>query len=117
MHEKELDATVHDKQVLTTAEHTEEVQHFEARPEEQFPTALHRHQRFIHLLHVLCRLLFPVLILIWCPFHPALPQWHVKDPGHSAKRAGGRLHLNTPTSSTHRSRSGLTLLSRHSVET
>ena len=22
-----------------------------------------------------------------------LPQWHVKDPGHSAKRAGGRLHL------------------------
>ena len=22
-----------------------------------------------------------------------LPQWHVKDPGHSAKNAGGRLHL------------------------
>ena len=22
-----------------------------------------------------------------------LPQWHVKDPGHSAKSAGGRLHL------------------------
>ena len=26
---------------------------------------------------------------------PALPQWHVKDTGHSAKSAGGRLHLNT----------------------
>ena len=24
-----------------------------------------------------------------------LTQWHVKDPGHSAKSAGGRLHLNT----------------------
>ena len=24
---------------------------------------------------------------------PALPQWHIKDPGHSAKSAGGRLHL------------------------
>ena len=24
-----------------------------------------------------------------------LPQWHVKDPGHSAKSAGGRLQLNT----------------------
>ena len=24
---------------------------------------------------------------------PELPQWHVKDPGHSAKSAGGRLHL------------------------
>ena len=22
-----------------------------------------------------------------------LPQWHVKDPGHSGKSAGGRLHL------------------------
>ena len=28
---------------------------------------------------------------------PVLPQWHVKDPGHSAKSAGGRLHLNTHT--------------------
>ena len=47
-----------------------------------------------------------------------LPQWHVKDPGHSAKSAGGRLHLNTHTPLTQRSRSGLTmLLSRHSMET
>ena len=29
---------------------------------------------------------------------PVLPQWHVKDPGHSAKSAGGRLHRNTHTS-------------------
>ena len=39
---------------------------------------------------------------------PMLPQWHVKDSGHSAKSAGGRLHLNTYTPLTHRSWSGLT---------
>ena len=49
---------------------------------------------------------------------PELPQWHVKDPGHSAKSAGGRLHLNTDMPLTQRSRSGLTMpLSRHSVGT
>ena len=26
-----------------------------------------------------------MLTLIRCPFHPVLQQWHVKDPGHSAK--------------------------------
>ena len=26
---------------------------------------------------------------------PVLPQLHVKNPGHSAKSAGGRLQLNT----------------------
>ena len=26
-----------------------------------------------------------------------LPQWHVKDPGYSARSAGGRSHLNTNT--------------------
>ena len=47
-----------------------------------------------------------------------LLQWHVKDPGHSAKSAGGRLHLNKHTPLTHRSLSGLTMpLSRHSVGT
>ena len=25
---------------------------------------------------------------------PVLPQWHVKDPGHSAKSVSVRLHLN-----------------------
>ena len=28
---------------------------------------------------------------------PVLPQWHIKDPGHSAKSAGGRLHLKKHT--------------------
>ena len=47
---------------------------------------------------------------------PVLPPWHVKDPSHSAKSAGGRLHLNTHIPLTQRSRSGLTmLLSRQSV--
>ena len=46
---------------------------------------------------------------------PVLPQWHVKDPGHSAKLAGGMLHLHTHTPLTLRSRSGLTMLFRHSV--
>ena len=41
---------------------------------------------------------------------PMVPQWHVKDPGHSAKSAGGRLHLNMHTSLTHQSWSGLTML-------
>ena len=45
---------------------------------------------------------------------PVLPHRHGKDPGHSAKSAGGRLHLNMHTSLTQRSRSGLTMaLSRH----
>ena len=40
----------------------------------------------------------------------------VKDPGHSAKSAGGRLLLNTHTPWTQLSRSGLTMpLSGHSV--
>ena len=45
-----------------------------------------------------------------------LPQWHVKDPDHSAKSAGGNLHLNMHTPLIHCSQSGLTmLLSRQSV--
>ena len=59
-----------------------------------------------------CRLLFSVRST------PLLPQWHVKDPGHSAKSAGGRLRLNWRTPLTQQSRSGLSmLLSRHSVGT
>ena len=49
--------------------------------------------------------------------HPMLLQWHVKDPSHSAKSAGGRLHLNTHTALTQQSRSGLTIPSRLSVGT
>ena len=49
---------------------------------------------------------------------PVLPQWHVKDPGHSSKSAGDKLHLNTHVLLTQRSRSGLTTpSSRHSVGT
>ena len=45
-----------------------------------------------------------------------LLQWHIKDPGHSAKSAGDKLHLNTHTPLTQWSRSGLTMpLCRHSV--
>ena len=40
---------------------------------------------------------------------PMLPQWHVKDPRHSAKSADGRLHLNRLTSLTQWSRSGLSM--------
>ena len=48
-----------------------------------------------------------------------LLQWHVKDPGHSAKSAGGRLHLNIHTPLTQQSRSGVVTmpLSWQSVET
>ena len=47
---------------------------------------------------------------------PVLLQWYVKGHGHSAKSAGGRLHLNMHTPVTHRSQSGLTMpLSRESV--
>ena len=47
----------------------------------------------------------------------ACQHWPI-GPGHYAKGAGGRLHLNMHTSLTQRSRSGLTMrLSRHSVGT
>ena len=47
-----------------------------------------------------------------------LLQCKVKDPGYSADSEGGRLHLNTHTSLTQRSQSGLSMpLSRHSVGT
>ena len=58
----------------------------------------------------------PRLLLGVCST-PMLLQWHVKDPGHSAESASGRLHANMLTL-TQRSRSGLTMpLSRHSVGT
>ena len=49
---------------------------------------------------------------------PTLLQWHIKDPSHSAKSAGGRIQLNMHTPLTQQSMSGLTMpLSRHSVGT
>ena len=47
---------------------------------------------------------------------PLLLQWHVKDPRHSAKGVGGRLHLNMHTLLTQQSLNGMTMLSRHTVE-
>ena len=38
-----------------------------------------------------------------------LQHWHVKDPGHSAKSAGGRLYMDMHTSLTKWSWSGLTM--------
>ena len=43
---------------------------------------------FFSGVNFVCWLLFSVRST------PVLPQWHVKDPSHSAKSAGGRLHLN-----------------------
>ena len=54
---------------------------------------------------------FLCLLLLGVRSTPVLPQWHVKHPGHSAKSAGGRLHLKTHTLLTQRSRSGLTMVS------
>ena len=34
-----------------------------------------------------------MLTLTWCPFHPVLLQWNVKDPGNFAKRAAGRFKI------------------------
>ena len=51
------------------------------------------------------------------PFHSVLPQWPLKRIGHFAKSADGRLHLDTYSSLTRRSRCGLTMLSSHSVGT
>ena len=67
---------------------------------------------FFSRVNFVCWLLFGVCSI------PMLPQWHVKDPSHSAKSAGGRLHLNMHKPLTKRSQSGLTMpLSRHIVGT
>ena len=64
---------------------------------------------FFSRVNSVCCLLFSVRFTLL---------WDVKDPGHSAKSADGRFHLNTHTPLTQRSRSGLTMpLSRHSVGT
>ena len=54
---------------------------------------------FFSRVNFVCRLLFGVRST------PVLPLWHVKDPGHSARNADGRLHLNRHTPLTQRSRS------------
>ena len=37
----------------------------------------------------------PRMTIAWS--YKGLPQWHVKDPGHSTKTASGELHLNAYT--------------------
>ena len=56
---------------------------------------------FFSRVNSVCWLLFSVHST------PTLPQWHVKDPGHSANSVGGRLHINTHTPLSQRSRSGV----------
>ena len=68
--------------------------------------------RFLHTRHRLVGLSAGLLFGVRST--PVLPQWRVKGPGHSDKNAGGRLHPNTHTPLTRGSRSGLTMLSRHS---
>ena len=58
---------------------------------------------FFFRVNFVCQLLFCVRSI------PVLPQWHAKDPGHSAESAGGRLDLNTHTPLTQPSRCGLTM--------
>ena len=66
---------------------------------------------FFSRVNFVCWLLFGVRST------PVLPQWHVKDPGHSAKSASGGLHLNSHAPLTQGSRSRLTMpLSRQSME-
>ena len=61
-------------------------------------------------LHSKLSLLTLPLLLFCIRSMFVLRQWHIKDPGHSAKRAGGKLHLNTHTPLTQRNRSGMTML-------
>ena len=46
-----------------------------------------------------------------------MSKWHVKDPSHTAKTAGGRLYLNIHAPLTQASQNGMTILSRHCVGT
>ena len=63
-----------------------------------------------------CRVNFVCWLLFSVHFTPVLPQWDIKDPSHSAKSTGGRLHLKMHTPLTRRSQSGMTMpLSRHSM--
>ena len=65
--------------------------------------------------------LLQIYFLYWLLFSlcstPVVQQQHIKDPGHSAKSAVGRLHLNTVTPLTLQSWSGdrLTMPLRYSV--
>ena len=67
---------------------------------------------FFSRVNFVCWLLFGVCST------PVLSQWHVKQPCHFGRSAGGRLHLNMHTPLTQWSQSGLTMpLCRYSLET
>ena len=69
-------------------------------------------RKFFSRVNFVCWLLFGVR------FTPVLPKWREKDPGHCAKSAGGRLHLNLHTPLTRPNRKGLAMpMCRHSVGT
>ena len=55
----------------------------------EFDSRQKRREFFFSRVNFECWLLFGVRSI------HVLPQWHVKDHGHTAKSAGGRLHLNT----------------------
>ena len=74
-----------------------------------FDTRKKRQENFLVLSYFLCWLLFGVRSI------PVQPQCHVTDCGHSAKSAGGRLHLNMHTPFTKRSRNGLIMFFWHSA--
>ena len=63
------------------------------------------------------RVNFVCWLLVGVRLYPVLPQFRAKDPGQSARSAGGRLHLTMHTALTQRSWNGLTMLSRHSAGT
>ena len=78
----------------------------------EFESWWEQRKNFLLRVNFVCWLLFDVHLT------SMLLQWHIKDPGHSAKSASGRLHLNMHTPLIQRSRSGLTtLLCRYSVGT
>ena len=64
---------------------------------------------FFSRVNFLCWLLFVIYSTA------TIPQWHMKDPGHSAKIVSGMLHLNTHTPLTQWSWRTQTMLSRHSM--
>ena len=66
---------------------------------------------FFSRVNFVCWLLFRVCSIT------VLLQWHVKDPGHSAKSTGGWIQLKKQTPWSRQILSGLTMLSRHSVGT
>ena len=69
----------------------------------EFESWQEQQENLFFRVNFVCWLLFGVYSI------PVSPQWHVKDPGHSDKNAGGRLQLNTNTPLTQQSQSVTTV--------